>query len=457
MHDPKLIPIIEGHTDILYAPISQFREWMNLKSFPNVLCYGQKQIPIQVQPHPDQIEQYAMTQSLQKKLNWPLEYPVHLFAKDSIMYAGPIVGIFTAGFTSNLHLPFGDRTKMFAKLLSAARRNGVICCIFGSHHINWEKGEITGYQYEASGWSRKDFPFPNVVYDRLPNRRIEQMQVSIEAKKRLQEQGILWFNPGFFDKWEVYEKLKTDKAVRNFLPNTVLSPDQEQVEQLLSRYRNIYVKPTNGSLGNGIQQIIKRKNDPFYYIRFRSSESNRLRRYTSLKRLLRKQFPNGMNGFMAQQGIHLVHSNGNAIDFRVHTNRGRSGQWEVSAIAAKLAGSDSITTHMTSGGRTLSLSEIIHDLSLSKTIVQDIKEAALVLSKALSKCDEKRKIGEIGFDLGVDEKGSIWMFEANSKPGRSIFDHPNLNAYDRKTLELPFQYALYLFKQSIGQQAAVKQ
>ncbi|MGM7700131.1 YheC/YheD family endospore coat-associated protein [Pseudalkalibacillus sp. Hm43] len=456
MHDPQIIPVMEGNTDILYAPNSQFREWMNLKSFPNTVCYGQKQIPIQVQPHPDQIEQYAMTCSLQKKLNWPADDPVHLFDKDSILYAGPIVGIFTAGFTSNLHLPFGERTKMFAKLLSAARRNGVICFVFGSHHIDWEKSEITGYQYDASGWSRKDFPFPNIIYDRLPNRRIEQMQVSVETKGKLQEQGALWFNPGFFDKWQVYEKLKTDKTVRNFLPNTVLSPNQNQIEQLLSRYRNIYLKPTNGSLGNGIQQIIKRKNDPFYYIRFRSSDSNRLRRYTSLKRLLRKQFANGTDGFMAQQGIHLVQSNGNAIDFRVHTNRGRRGQWEVSAIAAKLAGSDSITTHITSGGKTLSLSEIINDLGLSKTIVQDIKEAALSLSDALSE-HENGEIGEIGFDLGVDEKGSIWMFEANSKPGRSIFDHPNLNAYDRKTLELPFQYALYLFEQSIGQQAAVKQ
>ncbi|MEK1830725.1 YheC/YheD family protein [Priestia megaterium] len=30
-------------------------------------------------------------------------------------------------------------------------------------------------------------------------------------------------------------------------------------------------------------------------------------------------------------------------------------------------------------------------------------------------------IGELGFDFGVDYQGNVWLFEANSKPGRSIF------------------------------------
>ena len=35
-------------------------------------------------------------------------------------------------------------------------------------------------------------------------------------------------------------------------------------------------------------------------------------------------------------------------------------------------------------------------------------------------------IGEIGFDLGIDQTGAIWMFEANSRPGREIFQHVSL-------------------------------
>ncbi len=32
----------------------------------------------------------------------------------------------------------------------------------------------------------------------------------------------------------------------------------------------------------------------------------------------------------------------------------------------------------------------------------------------------KRRVGELGFDIGIDKSGNIWMFEANAKPGRSI-------------------------------------
>jgi hypothetical protein len=300
MLNPQVVPIVSGNSDIVYAPISCFQQWFDEKSFPTTFQYGQKPVPVQVQPHPDQKEQYMMTESLQKKLSIQDDQQHHIDKRDSILHAGPVVGIYTAGITSHPQHPFGERTKMFAKFLMAASHTGVTCFVFGANHIDWERKTITGYLYKKSGWSRALLPFPNIVYDRLPNRRIEELPVSIETKQKLQNEGAIWFNPGFFDKWKVYEKLITDPSVQSYQPKTILSPDHDDIERLLNRYRNLYLKPTNGSLGNGIQQIIKQKYDPYFYIRFRSQESNRLRRYTSLKRLLRKQFPRGTDGYMAQ-------------------------------------------------------------------------------------------------------------------------------------------------------------
>lgn len=341
-------------------------------------------------------------------------------------------------------------------MLKAARRTGVTCYVFGSHHIDWDRKSISGYVYDDSGWKRHDFPFPAIVYDRLPNRRIERLALSVETKSKLQAENVIWFNPGFFDKGTIHEMLKTDPSVKHYLPMTIQSPGMDELETLLKRYQSIYLKPKDGSLGNGIQQIIKRRNDPYYYIRFRKEDTNRLRRYSSLKRLIRKQFPAGLEDYLAQQGIQLLSWNGDPIDFRVHTNRNREGEWEVSALAAKLAGSNSITTHITSGGKTLSLSELIHDLGKSSTMVLQLKEAAIKISKALTGQMEGI-IGEIGFDLGVDEQGDIWMFEANAKPGRSIFSNPNLNAYDKKTVIMPFEFCLYLFENIVQRQVPMKQ
>ena len=60
-------------------------------------------------------------------------------------------------------------------------------------------------------------------------------------------------------------------------------------------------------------------------------------------------------------------------------------------------------------------------------------------------------IGEIGFDLGIDRNGSVWLFEANSKPGRSIFSNPQLKEYDQLTRKLSLAFAIYLTERAISQ------
>lgn len=128
----------------------------------------------------------------------------------------------------------------------------------------------------------------------------------------------------------------------------------------------------------------------------------------------------------------------------MHTNKNENGIWLVSAIAAKLAGKGNPTTHVKNGGTIKSL----HELSLplnKEDIYRSLSTAALSISKAIDRKMDG-EIGEIGFDFGIDNNGNIWLFEANSKPGRSIFMHKDLQQEDRLTLRFPFQYAEYLMK-----------
>jgi len=154
------------------------------------------------------------------------------------------------------------------------------------------------------------------------------------------------------------------------------------------------------------------------------------------------------NFIIDQQGIKLLKWNNNPIDFRIHTNKDEKGNWCVSAIAAKIAGTGSITTHVKSGGEVKTPKEIFQDIDANPTIIKRLHTTALLLSKII---DEKMAgfIGEIGFDFGVDQNEHVWMFEANSKPGRTIFSHPKLKLDDLISRRLPLQYAVHLFKQSV--------
>ncbi|MDQ0254197.1 hypothetical protein J2S74_001572 [Evansella vedderi] len=381
-----------------------------------------------------------------------IPYPLTLtldYVDKEKFYFGPIIGIFTAGFTGSVLRPVGERSFLFAKYIHAASLSGSLAVIFGSHHINWDEGIIEGYSFLESGWQKVIVPFPNVIYDRLPNRRTEAHPAYSEVREKLQnDYNIPWFNPGFFDKSEIYDRLIHVDEVKHLLPKTISAPTKEEIKDFVHEYKHVYIKPKNGSLGLGIHQIHYDTGEKFYYCRFRDKKRNRLRRYGSLSRLLKTQFPNGFNHLVIQEGISLLKYQNNPIDFRIHTNKDDQGIWKISAIAAKIAGSGSVTTHVKSGGHVKSVQEIWEDLNLSKALLSGLKKTALSLSKAIDKTTDGN-VGEIGFDLGIDQEEKVWMFEANSKPGRTIFSHPKLKREDQLTRQMPMSYATYLYKSTI--------
>ncbi|WP_328018892.1 YheC/YheD family protein, partial [Heyndrickxia sporothermodurans] len=54
-------------------------------------------------------------------------------------------------------------------------------------------------------------------------------------------------------------------------------------------------------------------------------------------------------------------------------------------------------------------------------------------------------LAKLGLILAlIQKKGNVWLFEANSKPGRSIFSHPNLREFDFLTRKLTLSYSIFL-------------
>ena len=395
---------------------------------------------------------FLLSKSLAEKLRIPLNVRrLHVIQKDDTLHFGPLIGIITSGFTSIKSKPVGDRSSFFSRLMRFQAKYGVVFILFGKDHINWDEGTITGFSYNEQGWEQTKTPFPNVIYDRLPNRKMEGEEKFRSVKKKLQEEYLIpWFNPGFFNKLDVFERIEQDNKAKEYLPETHAFTSFNVIEHMLSKYGHVYVKPQNGSLGSGIHQILYDRSSDFYYCRFKDKDGNkRLRKYQTVERLFNNLFKyKSLPSMMVQQGINLMRYDHHPVDFRVHTNKDQAGNWTVSAIAAKVAGSGSPTTHIKYGGEVKTLEEIVPDAKLRKKLKDRITEASLILSQALERNIEGI-IAEIGFDLGIDKEGKIWLFEANSKPGRSIFIHPDLKAFEKLTRTLMLSYAIYLTKMSI--------
>ncbi|MEH7333652.1 YheC/YheD family protein [Neobacillus drentensis] len=446
MRKRYLIEIAPNNQLIVFCPPSLIKE----KTIKRI-AFGSKSMEVDFRPHPDKNDRIVISKEIQKAIHFPsFSIPLHIFLEKEILYIGPLVGIFTAGFTQIPEQPIGERTLFFSKLLSVNKEVGAIAYLFGEQHIDWERGIIEGVFFHDSSWHHFEVPFPNVIYDRLPNRRSEGNPKLIKVKNRLQKECLIpWYNPGFFNKLDIYERLQQDGSVEAYLPESHPLTSFSLVERMLSNYGHVYIKPKNGSLGLGVHQIIFDKSTSEYFCRYQDDQGiNRLRKFSSLERLFQSVFGNkSLEKMLVQQGIHLQRHDSRSIDFRVHTNKDDSGTWHVTAIAAKIAGAGSVTTHTRSGGAIKTIEEIFPK-DECELFTKKLSNAALLLSKAIDK-NISGIIGEIGFDLGIDRNGEVWLFEANSKPGRSIFSHPELKPFDLLTRRLSLAFAVFLTEQSL--------
>jgi hypothetical protein len=430
----------------------QATEGMNGQAFSRI-GFGTKSIPCMfiIDKHQEENETIYISRDLLLSLNIPINRALHYFSDADTLHLGPLIGIFTAGFTESLLRPIGERSLFFAKLLTIEKSVGVCAYIFGAHLINWDEGTVNGYFYdEKEGWTQQEIPLPHVIYDRLPNRKTEGHHALKKIKQRLKEEYLIpWYNPGFFNKWEVYKLLLNEANLSQYLPETIDQPTLQDIEDMLHRYKYVYIKPANGSLGLGIFQVVASEDETAFYCRYKNGDENKLQKFYSLKKLVQYMFRHrNLNQYIIQQGIHLIRYENRPLDFRIHTNRDHEGKWQVTAIGAKVAGRGSVTTHLNNGGMIKTLEELFPDRDKRNELNEQLHCTVLSLSEAISSRIDGL-IGEIGFDIGLDQEGKLWLFEANSKPGRAIFSHPKLRLQDKYTRQLSMSYAIFLTEQGI--------
>jgi hypothetical protein len=414
------------------------------------VAFGTQSIEIPIEPH--ERSSLILSSDIADQLKFPkMKIPLHVFIQNETLFIGPLIGVFTTGFTPFPLRPIGERSLFFAKLLSVKKAVGALPFVFGEQHINWEKGCIDGFFYHNDGWKTFEVPFPNVIYDRLPNRKSEGLHQLKLVKERLQTQYMIpWYNPGFFNKLDVFERLQQNDLIAQYLPETHAFTSFMEIERMLADYGHVFIKPNNGSLGLGVHQILYDKIEGYYFCRYRDKSGvNKLTKYNSLESLMQHVFAGRkLNRMLVQQGIHLMRTEKRPVDFRLHTNKDDNGHWVVTAIAAKVAGAGSVTTHVNSGGVIKALNEVFPTIEEQKVAEAKLTTTALQLSKVLEE-NMEGIIGEVGFDLGLDRDGKVWLFEANSKPGRSIFTNPQLKEFDFLTRKLSLAFAIYLTDRAI--------
>ncbi|MCC3375707.1 YheC/YheD family protein [Cohnella sp. REN36] len=373
---------------------------------------------------------------------------VSSFAEAAIQ-SRPVLAILT--IDDDIQLFRGNRHN-FSDLLATGEEQGFLTYVVTVKNLKLSSARVIGYTYNASkdSWMEAWFPRPNFVYNRIPQREDERLPW---VKKKLaaiaNRPDIILFNRRFFNKWTLFKWLNEARRTRAYVPETRRLTEPLVLSSLLKRHSQIYLKPIMGKAGVGIMKVrvLPERQLP-YRLQIQEERGSRTYNCATISRLwsrIRRQSKAAGEPYIAQQGISLASVNDRPFDLRALIQKNQNGVWELTGIGARLAGNTSITTHVPRGGSIEDPERLLVSVfgqEKAQRVLSKVKNTAVLLASRIERAS-KHRMCEMSMDLGVDETGHVWFFEANSKPMK--FDEPHIR---QKSLERIFQYSQYLHRQS---------
>lgn len=341
----------------------------------------------------------------------------------------------------------GNR-KNFIDLINVGSQMGFIVYVLPVERLSLNRSKQRGFVYQRStkSWVQRLMPFPNIIYNRIPNREIERAShVKSKLAACRKDPRITIFNPYFFNKWELFKWLKSSPTAKGYLPHTRRLSGPTTLEQMLMKHKLLYLKPESGKAGKGIMMISYKPESTLpYRLNIQEKTSSTTYNCVNFSKLwARISLEMDKTPYIVQQGINLATYRNRKFDLRALIQKNTLGQWEMTGLGARVAGSTSITTHVPRGGRIDEPSKLLayaFNANESHSIVEKVSNAAVTIASQIEK-HSKHRLGEMSMDIGVDTSGNVWFFEANSKPMK--FDEPHIR---QKSLQRIFHYSQYLLE-----------
>ena len=360
---------------------------------------------------------------------------------------GPLIGVMVSQIYPHIpDRPFGSITSFCKELVDACRLYGGFVYFFTAHDITQNKEQLEGWYYD-DGWRKTTFPTPDVIYNRLTTRKLENKPSVQHFLKEVKSRfGTAVFNEKYLDKTDVFDALLRDPNQLRYLPESHLCNNYRIFKTMLGKYPVVFLKPVTGSLGKGIVRISRNGARSFSC------------QLAGLNGLLHQQF-NSLAGlfsalsgklnkrrYQIQQGLDLIEVSGRPVDFRALVQRDGQGAWTVTSVVARIAGYNHFVSNLARGGTLCRVKDALAKSNLQpalrRTVYANMRKAALDIANGIAS-QIKGHFGELGVDLAVDTNGKVWLIEVNSKPSKHD-GTPLAEGAVRPSAKLTVQYARYL-------------
>lgn len=358
------------------------------------------------------------------------------------MNGSPYVGILVGnrlyrnvrtGRTGYEYLPFYEET---------AAEFGLKPCYFRLADVRPGGRLVKAYVQSDKGYIRRTIPLPQVVHNRTFFKRAADKR----RAERLIRSGVTIFNAcNRYDKTMIHELLMQNETIRPHLPET-MPAKPETVAEMMTRHPSLIVKPVRGSIGNGVMRLQRIGQDIWELSYPAAGARGRIGRAVfsagQLPDILRRRIRR--RGYLVQQRLPLATFAGCPFDLRVSVQRDRSGDWQVTGIAGKVARQGAYVTNVAQGGTVFPLSALLREYpQLNAAAVEaDIHDLGLRIAQHLSL--HLSGLADLGLDIAITEHGFAMFIECNCRDQRYSFREGGMPETWKATYRNPMGYAAYV-------------
>ncbi|MEA4925829.1 MAG: YheC/YheD family protein [Syntrophomonadaceae bacterium] len=365
-----------------------------------------------------------------------------------------IVGVLTTPRSKGRHsVPVGRDSVLKKEMISMADSLGIFLYFFYPQGIDFSKNEVSGHTYlftnkQKGYWLKSIFPLPHIVYNRLSYRKNEAQKSVKELLAAIENNPRMYlFNSRFLDKWEVHVVLSQDSLTKHLVPETVRF-NRANLNIMLDKYQDLFIKPINKSIGKG---IIKIQRDSSKLIKYKLAASNdKWHQCRSAAQLYKGLKTNAAHDqYLIQSGINLATTSKRVFDLRTEVQKDERGEWVFTGVGVRVAAPGRYCTHVPNGGSRAEYNKVIQKVfGDSNLIIENLDRQLSYITQAVPYVLEKNlgiNLGILSIDIGIDKSGIMQIIEVNSKP--SSFDEKEIRSRHLENLN---KYFLYIYSQQIN-------
>ncbi|EEG78097.1 YheC/YheD family endospore coat-associated protein [Dethiobacter alkaliphilus] len=392
----------------------------------------------------------AISKNLAGKCGLSHQITTNLIVENNKLSLGPVIGVFTSvGQVRKANLQ--DPIFRLTELVRANEEARIILYFFSIKDVDFAQKHIRGTYYDKKTcrWLKKNFPYPDVLYDRGGGALKSQKLKSDKIREHLNtHSNSININPRyFFDKWDVYNKLAVQEEIARYLPHTELYETPEDLHIMLDAYSAVYVKESSSNNGRGVFRVKRLAFGMFELSYYKDNLVTMT--YNSFKNLLY-----GLNSLLSsnkviiQAAIEVLQVENCNVDLRALVQRNGRGEMEIGVLPVRMSRAGYPITNTRTGAKTYKWNDFLTEklLLVNESKKEELLKKTIAFLTTCFQGIEKAycAFGEIGIDFAFDKELNIWFIECNAKPGKDTL----YTVYGEKVIKRafinPLEYGKYL-------------